>query len=68
MSREEKNFKKYIGNREEKNYLTALRTFTQMTIDNPSFFSKTPEEQQQIAYSVLKANKEGLITDVKRTK
>lgn len=50
---------KLIPSKQREEYITALREFTQMTIKNPSFFMKTPEEQKQIAMSYIQSNKEG---------
>lgn len=40
-----------------KDYLSAVKEFTKMTIQNPSFFNKTAEEQKEIAKSYLPGTK-----------
>lgn len=48
-----------------KDYLNAVREFTRMTIQNPSFFNKTAEEQQEIAKSYLPGTKNNQVEDKK---
>lgn len=52
-----KDFIKYIPSEEKEAYISAVRDFTKMTIQDPSFFEKTPEEQVSIARAILKVKK-----------
>lgn len=41
-------------------YLSAIREFTKMTITDPTFFDKTPEEQKELASEVIARHKQGI--------
>ncbi len=49
----------FVSLDDEEIYRLALQEFTKMTIADPSFFTKTPEEQRQIALDFIKAYKAG---------
>ncbi len=38
-------------------YIAAFKAFTEYTINNPDFFSKSPEEQREIARNMLEEEK-----------
>lgn len=54
------NLKQVLPRETRESYASALREFTQMTIADPSFFNKTPEEQMQTAMKMIQKHKEGV--------
>jgi hypothetical protein len=53
------NMERSFPSQNREKYLSAIKEFTQMTIENPEFFQKSPEEQKEIAFSYLIKHKEG---------
>lgn len=59
MKANEKELKRLLPSATREMYVSALHEFTQMTIHNPSFFNKTPEEQKAMAMATIQKHKEG---------
>lgn len=57
------NLKQVLPREKRDNYTSALREFTQMTIADPGFFNKSPEEQVETAMKMIKKHKEGIIEE-----
>jgi hypothetical protein len=53
------NMERFFLSQNKEEYLSAIKEFTQMTIENPDFFQKSPEEQKEIAFSYLIKHKKG---------
>jgi GTP cyclohydrolase III len=58
MTSKGKELKRLLPSETRESYLSAIREFTQMTIKNPSFFNKTPEEQKEMAMATIQEHKE----------
>ncbi|PLS19592.1 hypothetical protein CVD28_04020 [Bacillus sp. M6-12] len=57
MTLKGKELKRLLPSSTRESYLSALRDFTKMTIDNPSFFEKSSEEQREIAMATIQEHK-----------
>lgn len=60
--------KQVLPRESRESYTSALREFTQMTIANPTFFNKTPEEQKDMAMQMIQKHKEGVKQKVDHAK
>ena len=54
------NLKQVLPRESRESYTSALREFTQMTIADPTFFNKTPEEQRDMAMQMIQKHKKGV--------
>jgi hypothetical protein len=60
MALKSKKMERFLPAQNKEKYLSAIREFTQMTIETPDFFKKSPDEQREIAFSYIMKHQKGL--------